>query len=61
MKLQTEVSPEIMQEMQKCFRNKKPFTWQGKKYLINSGGEIKYKYDTKTWHTDLHLSEIPKK
>jgi len=60
MKLQTEVSPEVMEQIQKCFRKKKPFTWKGKKYLINSGGEIKYKYDTKTWHTELHLSEVSK-
>ena len=59
--MQVEVTPERMEEIQKAFRNKKPIIWKGKKYLVQSGGEINYHNDTKTWHTDLTLRLFEKK
>lgn len=58
--MQVEVTPERMEEIQNAFRNKKPITWRGKKYLIQSGGEINYHNNTKTWHTDLNLRLLEK-
>lgn len=61
MKLQVEMSDEQINEVNNCFRNKKPIVWKKKKYMIQSGGEIRYDGKTKTWHTDLILIPVQQK
>ncbi len=55
MRLQVDMSDEMINLVNDSFRNKKPFIWKQKKYMIQSGGEIRYNGATKIWHSDLIL------
>lgn len=58
MRLQVDMSDEMMNLVNDCFRNKKPFIWKQKKYMIQSGGEFTYIGEKKVWYSDLVLIPI---